>query len=175
MNVEAIEAFSALTRESSGALLIFVGQDWERGEAKDKVRELGLGTRVRFLGRQDDDAFLDLMAATDVGICLRRPPTFGETSGALLHLLRQSVPTIINDVDTFADYPDSVVRKVRWESEGLAGLVGALRELASDADGRARLGRAGFEYVERHHKWMTVARRYAEVIERCHEARRRAG
>lgn len=175
MNVEAIEAFAVLARESPSSLLIFVGQDWERGEARDKVRELGLGSRVRFLGRQDDDAFLDLMAATDVGICLRRPPTFGETSGALLHLLRQAVPTIINDVATFSDYPDSVAHKVRWESEGLGGLVAAMRDLASEAERRSTLGRAGFEHVRRHHAWAAVARCYAEVIERCHEARRRAG
>ena len=83
MNVEAIQAFHALRDElPPSTLLIFVGRDWENGEARDEAARLELDGRVRFLGRQDDEAFADLIATTDIGIALRRPPTYGETSAA---------------------------------------------------------------------------------------------
>ena len=144
--------------------------------ARRTAARLGLGDRVRFLGRQPDEAFADLIAAVDVGVNLRLPPTNGETSAALLELLRAGVPTIITDVGTFSDYSDDVVRKVRWETDGTAGLTRVLRELADNLPARAALGRAAAAYVAERHGWPGAAARYAEVIERCHaHARRRAG
>jgi glycosyltransferase involved in cell wall biosynthesis len=174
MNVEAITAFHELAPELPDALLVFVGQDWENGEAKAKVEELGLEDRVRFLGRQSDEDFADLIAVADVGICLRRPPTYGETSAALLDLLGQGVPTIITDVATFADYPGDVVRKVRWPDEGIPGIVAALSDLAGDARRREALGRSALAHVGRHHDWASSTRRYVELIERCYVERVRS-
>ncbi|MEO6809807.1 MAG: glycosyltransferase [Isosphaeraceae bacterium] len=168
MNVEAIEAFGALVDDYPLALLIFVGQDWENGEAKSKVEALGLESRVRFLGRQSDTDFQALIAVADVGIALRRPPTYGETSAALLDLLAHGVPTVITDVATFSSYPSTVVRKVRWPDEGIEGLARVLRNLAGDPHGREALGRAASDYVSAHHAWTKSAEKYIEVIEQCH-------
>jgi glycosyltransferase involved in cell wall biosynthesis len=165
MNVEAIDAFHQLATEFPDALLIFVGQDWENGQAAGHVRQLGLADRVRFLGRQGAEEFLDLMATVDVGIALRRPPTYGETSAALLDLLRTGVPTIINDVATFSGYPDHIVRKVRWSSDGLPGLVAAMRELAKNASARRLLGAAALAYVRTEHTWIKAAELYSQIIE----------
>ncbi len=171
MNVEALDAFAEVARARPDAMLIFVGADWERGEARSRACSLGLIDRVRFLGRRDDDEFEALMGAVDVGINLRLPPTNGETSGALLHLLRHGVPTVVTDVGTFGDYPDGVVRKVRWESEGPAGLARAWLELANDPAGRAALGESARRYVAARHSWADQAERYVEVIERVAGAR----
>jgi glycosyltransferase involved in cell wall biosynthesis len=171
MNVEAINAFQALAFELPAAVLIFVGQDWESGEAQRRAAECDLGDRIRFLGRQGDEDFLDLMAAIDIGIALRRPPTYGETSAALLDLLRTGVPTIINDVATFSGYPAPVVRKVRWAVDGLGGLVQAMRELAGDAEARGSLGQAAYDYVRIQHTWSRAADLYTEIIERLHGER----
>src|SRR5262249_15844197 len=126
MNVEAIDAFAAVADELPNALLVFVGQDWENGEARTRVEARGLGAPVRFLRHQTDDDFADLIAATDIGVSLRRPPTYGETSGALLDLLRHGVPAIVTEVATFADYPDDAVLKVRCDADFLPRLVSAL-------------------------------------------------
>jgi glycosyltransferase involved in cell wall biosynthesis len=174
MNVEAIDAFHELAVELPHALLIFVGQDWENGEARDRTLARGLGDRVRFLGRQGDADFLDLMAAVDIGIALRRPPTYGETSAALLDLLRTGVPTIINDVATFTGYPESVVRKVRWTENGLEGLVAAMRSLAHDEAQRRALGERALAYVRTEHTWSRAAALYADVVERAYDERMRA-
>jgi glycosyltransferase involved in cell wall biosynthesis len=165
MNVEAIDAFQQLAPEFPDALLIFVGQDWEGGQAAGHVRQLGLADRVRFLGRQGAEDFLDLMAAVDIGVALRRPPTYGETSAALLDLLRTGVPTIINDVATFSGYPDHVVRKVRWSVDGLPGLIAAMRELAMNPSTRCSLSAAALAYVRAEHTWSNAAVLYSQIIE----------
>ena len=134
MNAEAIAAFAPLARVIPEALLIFIGPEVDNGEARRKVMELGLQHQVRFLGHQPGD-LAELASMADIGVCLRRPPTNGETSAALMDLLRVGVPTIVSDVGTFSCYPDSVVRKHCWDSSGLAGLTQALRELAEDRPG----------------------------------------
>lgn len=173
MNIEAIDAFAELCGERPETLLLFVGQDWENGQARRRVHELGLDGRVRFLGRQGDRDFEALIAASDVGISLRRPPTYGETSAALLDLLRHGLPAVVIDTDTFSDYPDDVVAKVRWETEGLPGLVRAIRSLADEPETRAQLGARGFAYVAGLQTWPQVAGQYAELIERLHVERKR--
>lgn len=171
MNVEAVEAFGALAGDFPAALLIFVGQDWENGEAKAKVEALGLESRVWFLGRQSDADFQALIAVADVGVALRRPPTYGETSAALLDLLAHGVPTVITDVATFSSYPTTIVRKVSWPDEGMEGLIRAFRDLAGNPHGRETLGRSASSYVAANHTWAMSAEKYTEVIEKCHHQR----
>ncbi len=172
MNTEALDAFAVLAAREPKATFLLVGEDWEQGQARRHTAALGLNDRVQFLGRQPAEAFDELLTVTDIGISLRRPPTFGETSGALLHLLRHGVPTIVNSVATFADYPDDTVRKVDWETEGPARLERALLQLAQDPAERHRLGRAALRYVERAHRWSLAAERYIDCIERGPRARR---
>ena len=119
------------------------------------------------------DDLADLAAIADIGVCLRRPPTNGETSAALLDLLRLGVPTIVSDVGSFSCYPDSVVRKHRWDLDGLAGLTQALRELAEDRPRREALGRAAWHYVRQNHAWPSAADSYEEIIERTVAGRTR--
>ena len=83
-----------------------------------------------------------------------------------MDLLRLGVPTIVSDVGSFSCYPDSVVRKHRWDLDGLAGLTRALRELAEDRPRREVLGRAAWHYVHQNHGWPRAADSYEEIIER---------
>jgi glycosyltransferase involved in cell wall biosynthesis len=174
MSREALDAFRSVARCNPSALFVFAGEEADGGAVRRHAESLGLSDRVRFLGRRAMSDFTDLIATCDLGVNLRRPPTNGETSGALLHLLAAGVATIVTDVGTFSDYPDSTVRKVRWETEGFSGLERALTALAADAPARAALGRAAQAYTRAHHEWPRVAARYASAIERCH-ARRCAG
>jgi glycosyltransferase involved in cell wall biosynthesis len=146
---------------------VFVGQEADGGALRHHAEMRELGGRVRFLGRRTLDEFADLAAATDLGVNLRRPPTNGETSAALLNLLSSGVATIVTDVATFSDYPSHAVRKVRWEAEGQEGLRRAIGELARDKAARESMGQAAWEYVRAHHEWPRAAERYVEVIERC--------
>lgn len=171
MSPEALEAFVPIARDDPKAMFLFAGEEADGGEVRRHAVALGLKERVRFLGRQPADAFAQLISVSDVGVNLRLPPTNGETSGALLNLLASGVPTVVTDVATFSDYPTSVVRKVRWETEGPDGLHRAMQGLAADRPAREALGRSAWAYVDEHHEWSRVTRLYIEAIERCHEAR----
>ncbi len=166
MSPEALDVFREIAGREPSALFAFVGEESDGGLTRSHAVELGLQDRVRFLGRVQGSDFSDLAAVTDLGINLRRPPTNGETSAALLNLLASGVATVVTDVATFSDYPDDVVRKVRWETEGIDGLRRAMEELTVDRAAREQLGRSAYAHVCEHHEWRKVARRYVEEIER---------
>jgi glycosyltransferase involved in cell wall biosynthesis len=170
MSPQALDAFAVVARQDPRALFVFAGEEADDGAVRRHAASLGLADRVRFLGRQPWEAFVALMSVSDVGVNLRLPPTNGETSGALLNLLASGVPTVVTDVDTFSDYPSTVVRKVRWETEGPDGLLRAIRDLVVDPKAREALGRAAWAYVDEYHDWPRVAKLYVDEIERCHEA-----
>ncbi len=165
---EAARAFASVAESDPSALFLLVGEEGDGGLTRRSIQATGRTERIRFLGRQSPVDFHALMAVTDLGINLRQPPTNGETSAALLSMLAAGVPTIVTDVATFADYPDHVVRKVRWESDGIDHLRRAMIELASDPAGRRDLGRRAWSYVRETHDWSRVAELYARVIEECH-------
>ena len=171
MSPEALDAFQTVAEREPSALFVFVGEEADGGAVRRHAEASPFRDRVRFLGRAQGTDFWDLGAVTDLGINLRRPPTFGETSGALLNLLASGVATIVTDVGTFADYPDDVVRKVGGENEGLEGLRRAMMELATNGAARERQGARALEYVRARHEWSRVARQYVEVIERTHAER----
>src|SRR5262249_7938866 len=153
------------------AVFVFAGEDADEGKARQTASALGLATRVRFLGRQSIADFGDLAAAVDIGVNLRRAPTNGGTSGALLFLSFAGTPTIVTDVGTFSDYPETVVRKVKWDSRGEEELTRVLVDLAGDPALRMRLSRSAWEYVDQNHEWSRIAEQYAAVIERFHAER----
>jgi len=171
MNPEALDAFQGVAQANPKAMFLFVGEDADGGIARKQAAALGLHERVRFLGRQAWNHFTDLIAITDVGVNLRLPPTNGETSGALLNMLAVGVPTIVTDVATFSDYPANVVRKVKWESEGIEGLRAALLDLATNPVARKSLSDAAWAHCVQFHEWPKVTAQYVEAIERSYRQR----
>ncbi len=169
MSPQALDAYAAIARDVPNSLFVFVGEEADGGAVQRHADSLGLTDRVRFLGHQPAEAFAALIAVTDLGVNLRKPPTNGETSGALLNLLAAGVATVVTDVDTFSDYPSSVVRKIHWESEGADGLLSAMQGLATMSDAREELGWSALAYVKAHHAWAKVGRQYRDAIERCHD------
>lgn len=166
-NVETIDAFAALAADHPRARLLMVGRDLGGGEAQARVIERGLSDKVLFFGHAPMETFLELMSITDVGVNLRRPPTHGETSGALLTLLGSGVPTIVTDVDTFHSYPDSVVHKIAPLTPGDRALEEAIRWLVDRDDARRRLSESATDYIASVHDWSRVAGLYADAIERA--------
>jgi glycosyltransferase involved in cell wall biosynthesis len=169
-NLETIAAFAELSAEHPSALLLFVGRDLDQGESRAKVESLGLSDHVRFLGHVSTQALLDLVATTDVGVNLRKPPTNGETSGTLQLLLAAGTPTIVSDVDTFSSYPDRLVLKVAGGDDLAPRLAAAMRVLAGDPQKRLALGRNAVDFIRETRDWRVVARQYSKIIEQAGKA-----
>ncbi|HVX10982.1 MAG TPA: glycosyltransferase [Pirellulales bacterium] len=162
---EAIEALAALRDDFPQARLIFVGGDLNEGREQLRAAELGVADRVRFFGHAPMETFLELMSVSDLALNLRRPPTRGETSGALLTLLSAGVPTIVTAVDAFASYPDTVVRKIAPLARQDRTLEHAIRGLLNEPERRRELGRAAAKYVAEVHNWQRVAALYADAVD----------
>ena len=153
MNSETIAAFAPLARAIPEALLIFVGNATRqrRGPAQGHGAWPPASGPVpgtpprRRPGRPGRDRRYRRLPADG-------PRRTARPRGRSWTFLRLGVPTIVSDVGSFSCYPDSVVRKHRWDSDGLAGLTQALRELAVDRPRREVLGRAA---------WTTSARTMA--------------
>jgi glycosyltransferase involved in cell wall biosynthesis len=172
MIVEVLEAFGPVAELDASAVLLVVGEEVDDGEARRQALELGLADCVRFLGRQTAAGYADLLAVTDLGINLRRPPSNGETSASLLDLLAAGVPALVTDFGSFNEYPDQVVRKVPWSREGSEGLRRELLALAADREARAVLKNKSLAYIHTYHDWTSSAGLYRELIERCAASRR---
>lgn len=169
MNIESLRAFAALVDRDPSALFLVVGPEWDDGASRAAVADLGIVSSVRFLAPKPTREFVELVGVADIGLNLRRPPTYGETSGTLLDLLRQGIPTITTAVGTFGDFPDKAVRKVPWVDESSQGvLTGTLLELAENRSARAELGKFAMDYVRDRHDWSHVASLYAEAINASH-------
>jgi glycosyltransferase involved in cell wall biosynthesis len=166
LDVFALTAFAELARIVPDATLLVVGEEADGGLARRATEALGVSARVRFWGRPNDESFDSLMQVTDIALSLRRPPTNGETSGALLHLLRFGIPTIVTDVGSFAEFPNHVVRKIPWpnDASGQDRLQQALLELGTNTDLRKALAGAARAQVQAEHSWERIARLYADVI-----------
>ena len=165
LNVEAIRAFAAALREHSDAVLVFLGRDLGGGHARQMAERLGVAHRVCFLGHLPDEQYERAIRAFDVGLCLRRPPTNGESSAALLDLLRRGIPTVVCEVGAFAEVPDGSVIKIAWTSDdaGVAQLGAALHALVLDDDRRRRLSRAALSYVADEHSWERLVGLYRSL------------
>jgi glycosyltransferase involved in cell wall biosynthesis len=166
MNVESLRAFKAVAGRDPGALFVLVGPEYDDGESRECVAALGLEGRVRYLGPKPAEEFVEFVAASDIGLNLRRPPTNGETSSSLLDLFRQGIPAIITDVGTFSDFPETACRKLPWAgASSQEFLTKTLLDLAESRQAREELGASAMQYVRDRHSWSRVAETYAQAIE----------
>ena len=166
MNVESLRAFQAVSERDPGALFVLVGPEYDDNESRECVAALGLEGRVRYLGPKPAEEFVELVAASDIGLNLRRPPTNGETSSSLLDLFRQGIPAIITDVGTFSDFPEIAARKIPWvDASSQDLLTRTLLDLAESRAAREELGASAMQYVRDRHSWSRVAEIYAQAIE----------
>ncbi|CAN5860778.1 hypothetical protein BH24ACI5_BH24ACI5_27470 [soil metagenome] len=185
---QILEAFAALLPYASGARLLLAGPSVEHYDVAGDVRRLGLADSVSMTGYvEDDQAFVDAVAACDVSLNLRWP-TAREVSGPWLQALAAGKPTITVDLAHTADVPALDPRN--WttlhagsplhstpEPAAVAidildedhSLRLAMRRLASDHDLRARLGRAASAWWAAAHSTQGMLEDYRRVIARAIE------
>jgi len=166
-NRETIQAFSELVHSGVSASLVFAGQDLGHGEAFAEADRLGIRDRIHFLGHCSEQTYRDVVSAIDVGICLRKPPTNGESSASLLDLLSAGVPTIVSDVGTFSELPDNTVWKLPVHShEGVVVHLRKVMQILSEfSQAREQLQQGSLTYVARKHSLTQFVDAYRRLIE----------
>lgn len=172
MNHRLLDAWlaSALAQDPR-AVLVFAGASHDAGygaELDQKIRQSGMGRRIRLTGWLEAGAFRDYLAASDVGAQLRKGSR-GETSAAALDCMNYGLPTIVNASGSMADLPDDAVWKLADEFAD-TDLVAALETLWRDASRRRQLGGKARETLLARHAPQNCAAQYAQAIETLYRA-----
>lgn len=137
----------ALLQASGPTDLVFVGPTADPGLPGDLARRaerLGVGDRVRFTGRIDDDAYWAWLRAVEVAVQLRGA-THGESSATVTEALAAGT-AVVTAVASAAELPDGVLRLVGPDApaEAVAMEVGAL---LADPQARRELGARGRQWA----------------------------
>jgi len=153
-----LRALTAIAREVPDVCYVVVGDGPDAEFLLQLARELELSDRTHFLP-----------ATPDVQACYQAADVFaiparGEASSLVsLEALACELPVVASCRAPF----DELIRP-GWgylvNEEDPADVAGVLTRLLMDADSRARMGRAGREYVLAYHNWNTVAARYLELL-----------
>jgi len=167
-----LQALADLGDSADDVLYLIAGSGPQEAALKARNRELGLESRVRFLGAVPPAAVPQLLNAADAFVlnCRREP---GEGFGiAFLEASACGLPVI-------AGHSGGVAEAVKDGETGLlvnpddpADLAAALLRLKRDPALRRRLGQAGRAWAEEH-DWSRLVPRYHAALEEI-AARRRS-
>jgi glycosyltransferase involved in cell wall biosynthesis len=160
---QLLDAFVRLRSRHPEARLLLAGQE-AGANVETEVRAHRLDGAVVRVGYAEEERLSALMAACDVCVFLRGP-TMGETSGMLMRALSLGGPSVVSDMDAFAEFPDDVALKVPVGEGETEALAEELDRLASDERLRTRLGETARAYVAREHGVERVADAYVAAIE----------
>lgn len=148
-----LEAWASSTLGSSRtAQLVLVGENHDPGyeeRLSSLVEQLGL-TNVTFTGRVDRSAYVDYLAAADIGVQLRTKSR-GETSASAFDCLSAGLATVVNSNGSLGELPDHTVLKVEDQFR-IEDLRNAIERFASDPALRAQYGSSARGFVLDHHR-----------------------
>ena len=146
---KVVLAWPFVLRRHPDAKLVVVGSDVGTGEnvrLAARARELGVARSVDFRGEVDEADFDRWIKRADVAVQLRGASN-GETSAVVARCLAAGTTTIVTDLGSAAELPDSCVAKVERDAtpETIAEEISTLlddhtRRLAMRAAGHAYAG-----------------------------------
>jgi glycosyltransferase involved in cell wall biosynthesis len=182
---QILAAFRAIRRRHPLVRLLLAGAPDRRLDLPDLVDRYGLEHDVFLVERPADELFDELIAASDVALCLRWPTAL-ETSGPWVRALAAGRPTVTIDLAHQADVPAYDPRSWQAYPGRLAAAPGepasapvtvaldildedhslrlAMDRLAFDASLRASLGQAARAYWRREHAVARMADDYLRVL-----------
>jgi glycosyltransferase involved in cell wall biosynthesis len=162
--IELLRAYAGLAERHPQTHLAYVGPELDGGVlGRAAAAQADLARRITVTGDVPESVYLDWLASADVGVCLRKPPTRGETSGAMLDLMRHGIPAIAMRTGWFGELPSEAVVMLDPDGREVEALGCALERLIQSPATREALGRAARRSIERRCSWAAVAERHAAV------------
>lgn len=165
--LSAVLEVASRLRAREDLRFLFVGEGAERASLEARARELGL-SNVTFLGARPRDEIPEVYATADLCLVPLRKTELFQTviPSKIFEILAMERPIVLS-VDGEAR---TIVEEARAglfaPPEDVEAMTRAIVELASDPDRRRRMGEAGRAYVMRSFDRDTLAREYAEVLQR---------
>lgn len=162
----ALGAYAEVRRSRPNVRFLVVGEVPEWYDLWGRLPDGELGDHVHrtgYVGKEDLVAYIE---AVDVCLSLRWP-TMGETSATLLRAMAAGRPSIVSDVGSFAELPETCCRKVPVGDDEREALVATMLELVDAPEERQALGERAEEYARTHHDVKRAAQAYATFIREC--------
>lgn len=160
----ALRALALLGNRGYPAMLVVIGSGPERESLERLCHELGLGSRVSFIGAQPHDVLARYLAAADAFVF----PTERIEAAPLIPLqaLACGSPVIASSV---GGVPELVGRREEWGLLVPPGkpepLAHAMQRILVDADLRQRLRRAGVERIRDRYTLATMVEQTLAVYD----------
>jgi glycosyltransferase involved in cell wall biosynthesis len=162
----AVEAVAMIDPADVPVRLDVYGDGPHAAHVAATVERTGTADRVHLNGRVAVEQLPELLAGADVGLVPSLPEPYLQysLSTKLLEYAAMGVPTIASDLATFrSHFNDEAIRYVPGGDPG--ALAAAIRELASDPAGAARLGAEAHRQAAGY-AWSHQAEHYVAIVER---------
>jgi glycosyltransferase involved in cell wall biosynthesis len=159
----AVDALATLVAAGDDLRLDVIGRTYDAAYAEQIVRlaaERGIAERVRFLGELSPAGISAAFAGATAAVHAAREGSIA-SSGSLLALLAHGVPTVA--LRTPGD--DPVFAGALRYADDAAGLAPALRDLAHDTAGAARLSADATAVYDATFAWPAVAARLLHTLQ----------
>ena len=160
-----IDVFARIVRVRPNSTLLLVG-DIDRqfkDEISIQIQQLGISENVVIAGYKAHDEYYKYLTCTDLVVNLRHP-TMGETSGTLLDALAMGKPVIVSNTGSYREVPDQCFWKVDVDSTEQELLFAYIKELITNDQLRATMGRNAKDYIAKNHKWDMITLDYLKMI-----------
>jgi glycosyltransferase involved in cell wall biosynthesis len=162
----AVEAVAMIDPADIPLRLDVYGDGPHAAHVAATVERTGTADRVHLNGRVALEQLPELLAGADIGLVPSLPEPYLQysLSTKLLEYAAMGVPTIASDLATFrSHFNDEAIRYVPGGDPG--ALAAAIRELASDPAGAARLGAEAHRQAAGY-AWSLQAEHYLAIVER---------
>ncbi|MFO7726159.1 MAG: glycosyltransferase [Oceanipulchritudo sp.] len=167
------EILEALVPFPEGAVrLSLFGHIEDQAAFQERVRTLGLGEKVRYLGYLSEDEMEATLKRSHLAVNLRNP-TRGESSDALLKAWKYSLPVLVTQTGYYATLPEGTTCPVAPgnEVEGVRGHITAFLEKPL---AYADVGARAYGHLREHHTAEKFARNLAGFLEEAVSYRKRS-
>ena len=162
-----LNALARLKKENVDFLYVLVGEVAKEIDIQKELRARNLSDCVRITGFASLEDFKLYMGACDFCLNLRYP-TQGESSGSLHRMLGMGKPIIVTDIGTFADYPDDVVLKVRYDENEVDDIYEAVFKLLEQKEELKKRGEKALVFAKEQCDLEKNARKYNDFFHQVH-------
>jgi glycosyltransferase involved in cell wall biosynthesis len=156
-----IGGFARVCAEQPDAQLVLVGDGAEGLKLRALAETLGIEDRVRFTGRLPMDDVLAWMQAADTFALVSSLEGF---PCSLEEAMSVGLASVVSDIPANRQLVKDGVAGLAIPVRDEEAIAAAIRNLSTDADGRARMGQAARAEVEAHYSTEKVTEMYEKVF-----------
>lgn len=165
-----IRSFKILTENNSSAdlKLVVVGEGPDKTKLIKLTEQLGISSKVSFVGRIENSLLPDYYNYFDVAVSLSRSESFGVVA---IEAMACECPVVVSDADGFTEVVLDRQTGIIVPKNNAEAAAGAIQKLIDNTALRSELGQNGRSHVENFYTWKnnvaTMINMYEDTIEKA--------